>query len=88
MNNADNDCTMSRESAATRCPVVIEGQAIELEEALQAARNNEAFTQVLVEARSTELPQRLQLQDAIQHGFLVTCCRDLIASRIRLVAGR
>ena len=88
MNNADNDYTMSRESTATRCPLVIEGQVIELEEALQAASNNEAFTQVLVEARSTELPQRLQLQDAIRHGFLVTCCRDLIASRIRLVAGR
>ena len=88
MNNADNDYTMSRESTATRCPLVIEGQVIELEEALLATRNNEAFTQVLVEARSTELPQRLQLQDAIRHGFLVTCCRDLIASRIRLVAGR
>ena len=79
---------MSRESAATRCPVVIEGQVIELEEAPQAAHNNEEFAQVFVEARSTKLPHRLQLQDAIRHGFLATCCRDLIASLIRLVVER
>ena len=68
--------------------MVVEDRVIELKEAPQTARNHEAFTQVLVEGRSTEVTQRLHLQDAVRQLYLAACCRNRIASLIRLVAGR
>ena len=88
MNNADNNDTMSRDLAATKYPVVIEGRVIELEEIPQTVRNHEAFTQVLVEGRATELPHCLHVQDAVRHWSLAAGCRNLIATVIRLITGR
>ena len=87
MNNADNDCTMSRELAATRCPVFIEGRVIESEEAPRTARNNEAFTQVLVEGRSTSY-NVFTCKMLFGVGTSRPAVANLIATVARLVAGR
>ena len=61
MNNADDNDTMLRDLAATKCPIAIESQIIELMETPQTIRNYEVFTQALVEGRAIESPQCLHV---------------------------
>ena len=57
MNYADNHCKMSRDLAATKCPLFIEDRIIELEETPQTVRSQGAFTQVFSVDSASELPQ-------------------------------
>ena len=88
MNYADNHCKMSRDLAATKCPLFIEDRIIELEETPQTVRSQGAFTQVFSVDSASELPQCQYVQCAVRHFCLACGCLNQTASIIRLVVAR